>query len=133
MITHALTAILVGTQAVPAPPVEHEIMIIGGRLRNWRGRVRQAGHGQLRCVTDRSSTDVDVDRIGCDALVTCMTQMQPRWRAMSDRALDRRTRRSMREALERDLGRCVTEGRNQLVEELAERRFRAREAGRNDD
>ena len=130
MIAHALTAILAGAQAVPPPPVEHEIMIIGRRLRNWRGHVRLAGRGTLRCVTDRSSTDVDVDRIGGDALVTCMTQMRPRWRAISDRAFDRRTRISMREELQRDLGRCATERRNRLIEELAERRFQAREAGR---
>ena len=134
MNAHLLAGILAGMQGGQAePPVDHQIMVIGSRLRTWRGHVVRPRQGPLRCVTDRSTTDVEVDRIGCDALVTCMTPLRPRLDLMRDRTLDRTTRISMRDAIQRDLNTCVTQRRAELIEELVDRRYRAREAGRDDN
>ncbi len=80
-----LTALAL-TQAEAAtvePPVDNEIVVLGNKLRDWRGswRVRD---GVVKCKTKRSTGDREIDAIGCGAMVTCMTPLVPQWQAIED-------------------------------------------------
>ena len=113
----------------PAPPAsaaqQEEVVVIGQRLANWRGRVRPAGQA-MRCVTVRSSGDAEVDRIGCDTMVACITPMRSRIQAASDRSRPRAERQALEAAYSRDLTACFTDQHDRRTAALADRRYRAR-------
>jgi hypothetical protein len=59
-----------------SPEVETEIVVIGRKLKNWRGGLRQVD-GALACRTKKSTGDRAVDAIRCEAMVACYTPLQP--------------------------------------------------------
>lgn len=85
MIAMALTALALTQTEAPAvePPLDNEILVLGNKLRDWRGswRVRD---GVVKCKTKRSTRDREIDAIGCGAMVTCMTPLVPQWQAIED-------------------------------------------------
>jgi hypothetical protein len=130
--TSANEALLIDDSDFPpapgsVPSSSEEVIVIGERLKNWRGRIGDMSEAPVRCRTTRSTGDVDVDRIGCEAMVACFSQMRERIVAIGDRRLPMATRNALRASVEHDLGACVEERRDSLVEELAERRFQARQ------
>jgi hypothetical protein len=84
-----VTSLLIATLALAAAqpeaeaPAENEIEVVANRLRNWRGtwRVRD---GVVKCKTKRSTGDREIDTVGCDAMVTCMTPLAPKWQEIED-------------------------------------------------
>lgn len=110
------------------PDVEREIMVIGQRLRTWTARYAVRG-SQMSCRTRRSTGDREIDAIGCVAFETCVGQLRPRIDESDRTDLERSARRRMKEAIRRDLRTCVNVRRDELIAELAERRFRARNGG----
>ena len=124
MITTTLLMLL-ATQtsaAPPAPAVPDEIVVIGNRLKGWKGRITPAGRG-LRCVTTTSSGDAEVDRIGCGAMVTCFTRDRARLTAEASR----RRQPAQPSAGFEAMGRCVRDFYEVAIADLAERRYRARQ------
>jgi hypothetical protein len=113
-----------GATASP-PAVEQEIVVIAQRLRNWRARYAVRG-SEMTCRTTRSTGDPEIDAIGCASLETCVRRLRPRIEESDRTDLARSTRRSMKESIRRDLGTCVDARRDELIAELADRRFRAR-------
>ncbi|MEQ1510719.1 MAG: hypothetical protein ABL909_10020, partial [Sphingopyxis sp.] len=71
---------LIGAQAEVAPSVDPEseadIVVLARRLDSWRGRARER-NGALECQSIQTSGDRDVDQIGCNAMIICMTQLRP--------------------------------------------------------
>ncbi len=116
-------------QPAPPPPLppeqQQELVVIGQRLANWRGRVSPAGQA-MRCVTERSSGDPEIDRIGCDTMVICITPIRSRIQAANDRSRPRSERQALEAAYSRDLTACFTEQHDRRTAELAERRYEAR-------
>lgn len=109
----------------PTPPeVSEEIVVVGERLKTWRGRITPAG-AALRCVTTTSTGDPEVDAIGCGAMVACFTPLRPRMQAALARP--RRERAALMAPIEREVGACMMERRDQLIAGLAERRYAARQ------
>jgi len=127
MLSLLLSASQAAASASP-PTVEQEIIVIGERLRTWRARYSVRG-SQMRCRTTRSTGDREIDAIGCAALETCVGQLRVRIEESDRRDLERSTRRSMKAAIRRDLGTCVTARRDELIADLADRRFSARNGG----
>jgi hypothetical protein len=74
---------LAAAQPAAEPPVVDEIVVMGNKLRDWRGtwRVRD---GVVKCKTKRSTGDREIDAIGCGAMVNCMTPLVPQWQAIED-------------------------------------------------
>jgi hypothetical protein len=124
----ALLLMMAVQTASPASDAAEEITVIGQRLREWRGRITPAGQA-MRCVTLRSTGDAEVDEIGCGAMVQCFTPLRPRMIEAASRP--RAERRPRMAAIEREVGACMVERRDQLIENLAERRYRAREGNQN--
>ena len=47
-----------------------EIVVIGRKLRNWKGRFAKKD-GQLSCRTTKSTGDRDIDAIRCGGMIAC--------------------------------------------------------------
>jgi len=77
------TLALAAAQPAVEVPADDEIVVMGNKLRDWRGswRVR---YGVVKCKTKRSTADREIDAIGCSAMVTCMTPLVPQWREIED-------------------------------------------------
>lgn len=72
LISLALAAV----QPVAEPAVDNEIVVIGNKLRDWRGNWRMR-KGVLSCKTTRSTGDKAIDALGCDAMVACIAPIAP--------------------------------------------------------
>jgi hypothetical protein len=121
MIT-SLLLLLATPEATSPAPVADEIVVIGQRLKTWKGRVAQT-RGALGCVTTRSAGDPEVDRIACDAMVACVTPLRHRLEAAGDKRRPKAERQAIRSAVEREVGPCLLERGDTLVADLAERRY----------
>ncbi|HZF94500.1 MAG TPA: hypothetical protein VEZ20_06455 [Allosphingosinicella sp.] len=124
----AMLALLTAQTAVPPPPpagAQEDILIIGERLGNWRGRI-DTDRGSVRCITIATSRDPDVDKVGCDAMAHCYAvyraEIERSWRR--DRARARSG--AERPPVYREMGTCVAARRDALIADLAERRYQAR-------
>ena len=121
-----LSLLLAVSQAAATPPgVEREIVVIGERLRTWRARYSVRGR-QVRCRTTRSTGDREIDAIGCVAFEACIGRLRARIDESDRSDLESATRRSLKAAIRRDLAPCLTAHRDELIADLADRRFRAR-------
>jgi hypothetical protein len=129
MIALALLALLGLQDAAPGQPAapSDDVIVIGERLKTWRGRIGDASRDPMRCRTTRSTGDRDIDRIGCEAMDVCFSKMGERIVAIRDHRRPSAERQSLRASVERDLGTCVVERRDGLIAELADRRFQARQ------
>ncbi|KPF63879.1 hypothetical protein [Porphyrobacter sp. AAP60] len=78
-----LVAALAISVAQPAvtPPADNEIVVMGNKLRDWRGSWKMR-KGVMTCKTKRSTGDKAIDAIGCDAMVQCFTPIAPRFTAL---------------------------------------------------
>lgn len=129
MIEMAMLMLLAG-QTAPEASVAEEMVVIGQRLRTWRGRITPAG-AALRCVTTTSTGDAEIDRLGCSAMVACFTPMRPRMEASADRRRAAAERRAIARAVEHELGPCLVQRNDRLVADLVERRHQARQGTQN--
>ncbi len=106
-------------------PQEEQIVVVGRRLRDWRGRFRTK-YGQFHCVTSRLTGDGDIDAIGCTATEICYRSHEPDVIAVAYGTAPRSTRRAARKAVMNDLNNCHRAERDRLVDALIERRSEAR-------
>jgi hypothetical protein len=117
-------------QVNETPAVQQEILVIAGKLKKWTATYEVRGDKSV-CRTKRSSGDADVDAIGCAAFKRCLTPLQPRITASDSASVPVRERKVMKNAIKADLGACVTQRRDRLISELAERRYQARQGQLN--
>lgn len=61
----------------PAPEVAQEIVVMGKKLKDWKGGVSKIG-GRMVCKTRKSSGDKALDAIRCGAMLSCMKPLEPR-------------------------------------------------------
>ena len=61
----------------PAAPdsVEQQIVVIGEKLKSWKGSVAKA-EGRLVCRTRTSTGDRKLDSIRCGAMLTCVRPLE---------------------------------------------------------
>jgi hypothetical protein len=122
--------VLQGAAPSQQPAPSEDVVVIGERLKTWRGRIGDVSRNPIRCRTTKSTGDREIDRIGCETMTACFSQMRERIVAAGDRRQPKATRESLRASVERDLGTCFDEHHDALVADLAERRFQARQAAR---
>ena len=69
----SLLTLIIAQAAAPVAPdeaVAQEIVVIGDKLKDWKGGVYKKD-GRLTCRTETSSGDFAVDTIRCAAMVKC--------------------------------------------------------------
>ena len=66
----ALTLAQAATPVASEEAVAQEIVVIGEKLKDWKGGVYKKD-GRLTCRTEESSGDLGVDTIRCAAMVKC--------------------------------------------------------------
>ena len=120
-------AIAQASPAIPPGDAADDIVVIGRRLHNWRGKVTTT-IGITTCKTQVSSGDTEIDEIGCTALKTCWAQARPRYETARDRRLSADVRRQATESANAGLGACLKTTRDVLLVQLVERRAVARKA-----
>ncbi|NCP14384.1 MAG: hypothetical protein GW858_09515 [Sphingomonadales bacterium] len=91
--------------AAPAaqPRVDNEIVVMGSKLRDWRGNMKLR-KGAVSCKTKRSTGDKAIDAIGCDAMVQCFTPIVPRFAALEKSKLPKDEMNRQADALLNDAG-----------------------------
>ncbi|TPG14462.1 hypothetical protein [Sphingomonas oligophenolica] len=127
---YLIAAILQQAAAAPAPKESGEIVVVGERLKNWRGRFAVRG-GKSTCKTIVSTGDAEIDAIGCQAMATCLPPMQARIIASDAKGIQRDARKDLKAALGLELAQCCQNRRDALVVELVDRRFEARQERNN--
>ena len=116
-----MALVVMSAQPVIAAPRESEIIVIGQRLRDWRGRFRTS-EGQFYCSTTRSTGDAEIDGIGCTTASTCYHKHQPQVIAAFNGSTPRSIRKAARRAIEQQLTACHRAERERLIDALVERR-----------
>ena len=109
------------TAAPPSPEVAQEIVVIGSRLKSWRGTWRKR-KGILVCKTTKSTGDRGVDRVGCESLVACATPLVPMFDAIAAEKLPKTELNRRLNAAAQPLGACLAARRDAGVRALAESR-----------
>ncbi|MBR0552604.1 hypothetical protein [Stakelama marina] len=107
--------------AVPAPAVDDEIVVIGKRLRDWRGRFRMHD-GKPECRTTRSTGDKAIDAIGCEAMVQCYGPLQARVEQMTAQVKDKAERTRRLQQIADGQVQCLKDARQAGIAKLAEER-----------
>lgn len=106
--------------AAPAAPAD-EIVVIGERLKAWRGKFGTK-KGVASCRTTKSTGDKEIDAIGCSALSACIAPHVAQMQAIADMKLPKAERnRRLTDAMQ-PVGACVVEKRSDAIAELAARR-----------
>jgi hypothetical protein len=70
----------------PTPAVTQEIVVMGKKLKDWKGGVSKVG-GRMVCKTKKSSGDKALDAIRCGAMLSCVKPLEPRIDALMGSAL----------------------------------------------
>lgn len=114
--------LLAGSAAAP-PPAEapSEIVVIGERLKEWRG-TWGSRNGQLACRTTRSTGDAAIDAVGCQALVTCAAPLVPQFQAIAAAKLSKAARQRRMDAVSRSMLPCLQQEREAGIAALADQR-----------
>jgi hypothetical protein len=105
------------------PPVQdgEDIVVIGEKLKAWRGRFKVKG-GRVTCKTTKSTGDRAVDAIGCEAMVTCLAPIGPQFEAIANGELNPKRRDEQLNALLDTRVACLTDTRKAGIARLAEQR-----------
>ena len=124
--------LLAALQAAPIPqPREDDVVVIGRRVREWRGTFKADKNGVSRqCRTKRSTGDLEIDAIGCEATVTCYTQVHGKVAAIMAATKSRKeANRRMASIMNAEMTPCMDRTYRPLVAALAQKRRAARGDG----
>lgn len=125
MIVSTLLALAV--QTAPAvetgTPEEREIVVIGRQLRNWRGTWRLRG-GKVACKTVTSTGDAEIDRIGCQAMISCIAPKVATITAITAETKDKATVQARINQVIQGQMTCFETERNQGIDTLAAARVK---------
>ena len=110
-------------QVVAPPPAadEPDIVVIARKLQDWRASFRMK-RGKYACAVTRSTGDLEIDRVGCEAMRVCLIPAMPRFEAARAKSVDAATRKRLTDAINAEMTTCVRDHRQQLIAELADRR-----------
>ncbi|MEY4953169.1 MAG: hypothetical protein RL299_1593 [Pseudomonadota bacterium] len=108
-------------QDVAEQPQEAEITVIAHKLKNWRGDWTLRGD-KIVCKVRKSTGDRQIDAVGCEAFVVCLTPRVPQFKAISDSKLERKVKdaqvlEEMKAAIP-----CIDQERSDRIAALADRR-----------
>jgi len=103
--------------ATPVPAPESDIVVIGRKARNWRGTFQASSKGVSReCKTKRSTGDLEIDAIGCQATVACYTESHPK---MAETKSRKEANARMNALMQAEMLPCMNRAYEPLVAALA--------------
>lgn len=117
----ALLAVQPALPAVAPQAIEDEIVVIGRRLKTWRGKIRTK-KGLMACKTTKSTGDKAIDAIGCDAMLACFGPLQVAAQAIADSGIARKDKQKRMNELAETATPCFAERREDGVARLAAQR-----------
>jgi hypothetical protein len=108
---------------VAEAPVDHEIEVVAKRLDKWRGTWR-VKDGDVTCTTKRSTGDIAIDAVGCDAMMQCMAPIALRYDAIQNGNASRaETQRQVDALLQGEkVGDCLADRRDAGIAALVDAR-----------
>lgn len=110
--------------AAPSPETpDAEIVVIGTRLKAWRGTFRSSG-GKISCRTTRSTGDAGVDALGCETMVACLDPVAAQFDAIAEATKDKAERARRLDALLQTRVPCLNDTRQAGIARLAAERGR---------
>jgi hypothetical protein len=107
--------------AAAAPAVDNEIVVIGRKLKTWRGNLQQVD-GDLVCRTRKSTGDAAIDAIGCDGMLACYAPLQPQLDAIAASDLRRADKNRRIEAAAQSAIPCLDAYHERAIDQLAAER-----------
>lgn len=122
-----LALALAGAADAAAPDRETEIVVLGRKLKDWRGSFRTK-KGQLICKTTQSTGDGAIDAVGCSAMEICVTPHVAAMQAIANSREPKDERNRRMNALMQTTLPCMMQQRKEGIAALADRR--AAEAAR---
>jgi len=117
----AFLLLAVGPADVPPVAEAREIVVIGEKLKQWRGDWGSR-NGVLSCRTTKSTGDAEIDAVGCQALVACAAPQVSRFQAIAAGKASRSARRRQMDAAAQAMMPCLAEQRAAGIAALADRR-----------
>ena len=120
----SLLALLAAATAAPPPPspaVAQEIVVIGRKMKIWKGGVSKVG-GQMICKSSKSSGDKPVDAINCGAMLSCLKPLETRIDAVMSSSLSASQKRRGFNAILAGSEPCMQAYADVAVERLARER-----------
>ncbi|MBX3593455.1 hypothetical protein [Sphingomonas sp.] len=125
------TALALAAQAAPAPApdataaasAQDEIVVIGQRLKEWRGTWRLVGD-KVACKTLKSTGDTAIDAIGCQAMLVCIGPEVPAIESLAAQAKDKVVFKQQLDAKLQTLVPCLDKARTAGIAGLAKERGR---------
>lgn len=113
------------TPGYSTPEVAQEIVVMGKKLKTWKGGVSKVG-GQMVCKTRQSSGDRALDAIRCGAMLSCMKPLEPRIDALMGSAAATAEKKRNFSALIAGVPQCAEKAEESAVARLAEDRVDGR-------
>ncbi|WP_337847568.1 hypothetical protein [Sphingomonas sp.] len=121
MILLALALALQAAAPPAADPVAEEVVVIGEKMKTWRGQISSGKNGVV-CKVKVSTGDPALDRIGCTAMEQCWPDFLPRYKATRSKGVTAKDRKACTAALDQELSTCVTARHEAAIAELADAR-----------
>lgn len=105
----------------PTEKVAEEIVVIGRKLRTWKGGVYNRD-GKLTCRIKKSTGDKDIDAIRCGAMLRCIAPAQMEFDRIAALDIPKTDRNRRMQALAERLQPCVEASHEAGMRYLAEAR-----------
>lgn len=105
--------------AEPAP--DSDIVVLGQKLRNWKGTWRSR-KGAVSCRTTKSSGDPEVDAVSCEGLIACLSPDAARIEVLMHGKGKRAERQSALNELLAGKKACLDDRHKRGIAALADRR-----------
>jgi hypothetical protein len=117
----ALLLMTVAAEPANTSDQGEEIIVIGEKLKSWRGTIR-THDGQQVCKTTKSTGDKAIDAIGCGAMLACFAPEQERLDALQKSSKDAEEYRRVSEPVFEAIGACLAEKRSAGVDAFVKQR-----------
>ena len=107
--------------APSADPVDDQIVVIGEKLKTWKGGVTKE-NGRLMCRTKESTGDKQLDAIRCGGMLTCIKPLEPRIDKLMSSDVSRLEKRDKFNAMLAGTKPCLDEYEDAAIARLAAER-----------
>lgn len=117
-----LLALAMQIASDPVTARQDEIVVIGQRQKYWRGNMKYK-RGVPFCKTARNTGDPEIDKIGCDAMISCFPMLGSGLMKLAKQYRKKSEFNAAAKPMYAEMGNCVLKNRDQGVSDLADKRL----------